>query len=156
MLLQSTSPVSGWITQSEYLRRPSTTYFLSMRAVLLWNDFCTSATHKNNYTLSIFFCRHHLFIIFFPLTFQCVWLLIGMPLGLNINDQTCQSLNLNNFFFFAARLISYVCPFLIEFRRETEGEAVMKCEHLCRHVLHVCAALKVSASYFHCAISGWS
>ncbi len=37
-----------------------------------------------------------------------------------------------------------------------EGETIMKCEHLCRRVLHVCAALKVSASYFYCAIFGWS
>lgn len=79
--LQSTSPVSGWITQSEYLRRQSTSYFLSMRAVLLWNDFCTSVTYKNNHTLDIFilFCffGHYRLFLPFSVTFQHVWLHIG-------------------------------------------------------------------------------
>lgn len=35
-----------------------------------------------------------------------------------------------------------------------EGETVMKCEHLGRHVLLICAALKVSSSYLYCAIFG--
>lgn len=149
------------VTQSEYLRRQSTSYFLSMCAILLWNDFCTSVTYKNNHTLDIFI----LFLFFFFVTTIVSFLFCYIPAclttyrpsGLNINDRTCQiRLNIHNTFN-AAALILLCLLFLIEFRRGTEeAKAVMKCEHLCRQVLHVCAALKVSGSYFHCAISGWS
>lgn len=159
VLLQSTSPVSGWITQSEYLRRQSTSYFLSMCAILLWNDFCTSVTYKNNHTLDIFilFFFFVTTIVSFLFCYIPACLTTYRPSGLNINDRTCQiRLNIHNTFN-AAALILLCLLFLIEFRRGTEeAKAVMKCEHLCRQVLHVCAALKVSGSYFHCAISGWS
>lgn len=44
---------------------------------------------------------------------------------------------------------------LVSFRVQRniwEGGTIMKCEHLWRRALHSCAAVKVSSSFFFCAV----
>ena len=53
VLLQSPSLVLDRITPSEDLNSQSTTYLLRMHALLLWNEFCTSASYRNNHALGI-------------------------------------------------------------------------------------------------------
>lgn len=91
VLLLSTSPVSDWITQSEYLNSKSTTYLLSVYAVLLWNDFRTSASYKNHRTLGILLVWSS-FQSFFCYITVCLtsWRRCGMQIGLTINDQSHQ------------------------------------------------------------------
>lgn len=77
-------------------------------------------------------------------------------IGLTINDQSPQ-INLNHRTPNADRL-KHISLFLLSSYRvqqnNWEGETIMKCEHLGRRVLHICAALKVSPLYFYCAIFG--
>lgn len=69
----------------------------------------------------------------------------GMQIGLLINSHL---INLNHHTANANRLKFLPFPRRVQ-QKNWEEETIMRCEHLRRRVLHMCAASKVSASYFY-------